>query len=39
MIKTKFSASSVVVPSNFMMHLVNDAQSLNATYPIIDCVA
>ena len=34
MTKSKSSASSIVVPSIFMIHLVNGAQFLNAT-----CVA
>ena len=34
MIKSKSSASSIVVPSIFMIHLVNGAQFLNDT-----CVA
>ena len=34
MTKSKFSASSIVVLSIFVMHLVNGAQILNAT-----CVA
>ena len=31
MTKSKFSASSIVVPSCFVIHLVNGAQFLNAT--------
>ena len=31
MIKSKSSASSIVVPSIFVIHLVNAAQFLNAT--------
>ena len=31
MTKTKFSGSSIVVPSMFVIHLVNGAQFLNAT--------
>ena len=31
MAKPKFSTSSIVVPSVFVMHLVNDAQFLIAT--------
>ena len=31
MTKSKFSASSIVVTSIFVMHLVNGAQFLNAT--------
>ena len=34
MTKSKFSASSIVVPSIFVMHLANGAQFLNDT-----CVA
>ena len=34
MTKSKFSASSIVVPSIFVIHLVNVAQFLNGT-----CVA
>ena len=30
--KSKFSASSIVVSSIFVMHLVNGAQFLNATF-------
>ena len=31
MTKSKFSASSIVVPSIFVIHAVNGAQFLNAT--------
>ena len=31
MTKSKFSESSIVVPSIFVIHLVNDVQFLNAT--------
>ena len=31
MTKSKSSASSIVVPSIFVIHLINDAQFLNAT--------
>ena len=31
MTKTKLSGSSIVVPSMFVIHLVNGAQFLNAT--------
>ena len=32
MTKSKSSVSSIVVPSIFVIHLVNGAQFLNATY-------
>ena len=32
MTKSKSSASSVVIPSIFVIHLVNSAHFLNATY-------
>ena len=32
MMKSKFSASSIVVSSTFVIHLVNGAQFLNATF-------
>ena len=32
MTKSKSSASPIVIPSNFLIHLVNGAQFLNATY-------
>ena len=31
MTKSKFSASSIIVPSSFVIHLVNGIQFLNAT--------
>ena len=32
MTKSKSSASSIVVPTIFVIHLMNDAQFLNVTY-------
>ena len=43
MTKSKSSASSIVIPSIFVLHLVNGAQFLNAIYvswcPIIEILS
>ena len=38
MTKSKSSASSIIVPSIFVIHLVNGAQFLNDTYVAGDAV-